>query len=69
MQERLATPIAGLEAHLETFRSTSDLALTTQDYENFYRYLGALRGLSESGIDYLRLAQGIDWARWQEGRF
>ncbi len=69
MQERLAARLAELEARIEAFRAADEGTLTGQDYENFYRYLGALRGLSESGIDYSRLAQGIEWAPWQEARF
>jgi uncharacterized membrane protein YccC len=69
MQERLAARLAQLEARIEAFRATDEGALSARDYENFYRYLGALRGLSESAIDYFRLAQEIDWAQWREARF
>ncbi len=33
------------------------------------RLLGSYRGLSEAGIGYLRLAEKINWAQWQEARF
>ena len=43
--------------------------LSEEDYENFYRYLGAFRGLSEAAVFYLQNAQGINWAQWEEERF
>ena len=43
--------------------------LSERDYEIFYRYLGALRGLSESWVAYERIARDIDWALWKEARF
>jgi hypothetical protein len=70
MQDRLLAQISKLEARIdETFRGIEDGQLSGEDYENFYRYLGACRGLSESGIAYALIAQGIDWGLWQEARF
>jgi uncharacterized membrane protein YccC len=40
-----------------------------QDAENFYRLLGAYRGVSESLVDYAGNADVIDWAPWREERF
>ena len=66
IQDRLTARITKLEARIdETFRSVGDGILREEDYENFYRLLGAFRGLSESGIEYAR----FDWARWKEARF
>ncbi len=42
---------------------------SNRDYENIYRLLGSFRGLSEAGIGYARLAEQVNWARWQEARF
>jgi hypothetical protein len=39
------------------------------EIENFYRILGAFKGLSESGIEYSLAAEAIDWALWKEERF
>jgi hypothetical protein len=70
MRDRLATRISRLEAQInETLRGTEEGQLNEGDYQNFYRYLGAFRGLSESAMGYARLAQGINWAQWQEARF
>jgi uncharacterized membrane protein YccC len=70
IRDRLTTRIARLEASIgETLHVAGEGKLSEGDYENFYRYLGAFRGLSESGIEYSRQAQEIDWARWREARF
>jgi uncharacterized membrane protein YccC len=70
MQDRLTARLAKLEARVEeTFRLTGEGQLSTEDYENFYRLLGSYRGLSESGIGYVRLAEKINWAQWREARF
>ena len=69
-QERLIARLARLEARIEeVFGRVGQGQLTSEDYENFYRLLGSHRGLSESGIEYLRLAERINWAQWQEARF
>jgi uncharacterized membrane protein YccC len=70
IRDRLTARISKLEARItETLRVVDEGKLSVVDYENFYRYLGAFRGLSESGIAYERLAQGINWAEWEEVRF
>ncbi len=70
IQDRLVARISRLEAQIgESLRSVEDGKLREKDYENFYRFLGAFRGLSESGIAFERIAQGIDWAHWKEERF
>ncbi|MDH3593324.1 MAG: FUSC family protein [Rhodospirillales bacterium] len=70
MEERLAARMARLDARMEeTQRQAEAGALSERDYENFFRYLGGLRGLSETGIGFIRLAETVDWARWREARF
>jgi uncharacterized membrane protein YccC len=70
MRDRLAARIAGLEAQIgERLRVAGEEQLSEEDYENFYRYLGAFRGLSEAAVLYLQKAQGINWAQWEEERF
>ncbi len=69
-QERLTARLARLETRIaETFSQAGEGELRAEDYENFYRLLGSYRGLSESGIGYLRLAEKVNWAQWQEARF
>jgi uncharacterized membrane protein YccC len=70
LRDRLAARISRMEAKIGKTRSgIQEGQLSERDYENFYRYLGALRGMSESGIAYEQIAQGIDWALWKEERF
>ncbi len=69
-RDRLTTRITKLEAQIgETLRLADEAKLSEGDYESFYRLLGAFRGLSESGIEYARLAEEVNWAQWQEARF
>ena len=69
-QERLTARLARLEERIaETFNLADEGELSLEDYENFYRLLGAYRGLSESGIGYIRVAEKTNWAQWKEARF
>ncbi len=70
MPDRLAKRLTILEKRSkETFALHDKGTYKPKDYENFYRLLGSYRGLSESGIKYIQLAEKIDWAHWQEARF
>lgn len=59
----LETPIA------ETLDKAAEGQIGARDGENFYRLLGAYRGVSEALVDYAGNAGAIDWARWREARF
>ncbi|MDH3772276.1 MAG: hypothetical protein OET79_14980, partial [Nitrospirota bacterium] len=70
LEARLQTRLAKLEARIEeTLGLAEQGQLSDKDYENFYRLLGAFRGLSEAVVEHARLAADIRWARWQEARF
>jgi uncharacterized membrane protein YccC len=70
IRDRLLVKISRLEAQMgETLRRTKKEQVSEGELENFYRILGAFKGLSESGIEYSRAAEGIDWAIWKEERF
>ena len=70
MRDRLAARISRLEAQIgETRGDVEEGQLSEREFENFYRILGALKGLSEGGIEYSRIAEGIDWTSWKEARF
>ncbi len=70
IQERLMERITKLEEKIgESLRGIEEDQLSQKDFENFYRFLGAFRGLSESGIAFEREAKGVDWAMWKEERF
>jgi uncharacterized membrane protein YccC len=69
-QERLTARLARLEERIsETFDSAGEGELSSADYENFYRLLGSYRGLSETGIGFIRVAEKINWAQWRVARF
>ena len=53
----------------ETLRNTKKEQVSEGELENFYRILGAFKGLSESGIEYSQAAEGIDLSLWKEERF
>ena len=70
VRKRLADRLAKLEASIEEIFTRSDYGeLSAADYDSLYRLLGSYRGLSEAAIDYAQLADGINWAPWQEARF
>jgi hypothetical protein len=70
MRDRLLARMSRLEAQMgETLCGVKEGQLSEEDLENFYRILGAFKGQLESGIEYSRIAQGIDWALWKEARF
>jgi uncharacterized membrane protein YccC len=57
----------------ERIKGTLDTAaeerLRVRDAENFYRMLGAYRGVSEALVNYVGHAGTIDWVQWKEERF
>ena len=72
-QEAFRTRLDSIMGHMETrIMDAIDKAaagqLSDQDAENFYRLLGAYRGVSESLVDYAGNADVIDWSRWREAR-
>jgi hypothetical protein len=70
IRDRLAARMSNLEEKVgKTLRGLTEGELSQGEIENFYQILGAFRGLSESGIEYSRVAEGIDWAAWKEARF
>ena len=59
-----------MEARIkEVIDKASDVQASDQDAENFYRLLGAYRGVSEALVEYAGNADVIDWDRWREERF
>jgi uncharacterized membrane protein YccC len=70
LEERLAARMARLDARIrDAYEQPVAAELSAQDYENFYRYLGGLRSMSEAGIEFIRLAQTFNWPRWREAKF
>ena len=67
---RLAQIIDHLEQRIEeSLDKAAESQLSDRDGENFYRLLGAYRGVSEALVDYAGSAGVIDWAQWKEARF
>jgi uncharacterized membrane protein YccC len=66
----LSERLARLEARIEeAFAQAEEGALSTRDYENFYRLLGSYRGLSQAMVDYVRIAGAFDWSQLRDMRF
>jgi uncharacterized membrane protein YccC len=70
LRTRLAEIIDHLEKRIEeTLDKAAEWQLSDRDNENFYRLLGAYRGVSEALVEYAGSTGAIDWAQWQEERF
>ena len=70
LQGRLSARMERVDARIEeTYRKDDASGLEERDYENFFRYLGGLRGLSEAGLGFIAVARTLDWRRWREARF
>lgn len=69
-RERLASRLGLLELRLkETMDKAADDQISDREGDNFYRLLGAYRGLSEALLAHAGNAGGIDWEPWRETRF
>jgi uncharacterized membrane protein YccC len=69
-RNRLAEKMQHLEERIiGALDKAPDDQLSDRDEENFYRLLGAYRGVSDALVDYAGSTGVIDWARWREERF
>jgi hypothetical protein len=73
-REVYRTRLDGILDHLEErIKGAMDKApeglFSDREGENFYRLLGAYRGLSEALVNYAGSTDVIDWERWHEARF
>ena len=73
-QEDYRTRLDELIQRLETrirdmLNQSTGEQITREDGEDFYRLLGAYRGVSESLVGYTAAAGAIDWGPWHEERF
>jgi uncharacterized membrane protein YccC len=67
---RLAQIINHLEQRIEkALDKAPENQLSDRDGENFYRLLGAYRGVSEALVDYAGSAETINWADLREEKF
>jgi hypothetical protein len=73
-REAFRTKLDGILDHLEerikgALNKASEGLFSDRDGENFYRLLGAYRGVSEALVNYAGSIGPIDWAQWREERF
>ena len=73
-REAFRTKLDGILDHLEesikgALNQASEGLFSDGDGENFYRLLGAYRGVSEALVNYVGNTGPIDWAQWREERF
>ena len=73
-REAFRTKLDGILGHLEArikgvLDQASEGLFSDRDGENFYRLLGAYRGLSEALVNYAGSIGPIDWEQWREERF
>jgi hypothetical protein len=70
LRAHLDSVIERLEEKIKSaLEQTAEGQFSDQDAEEFYRLLGAYRGLSEALVGYAGNAEGIDWAPWRQERF
>ena len=72
--EAFRTKLDGILDHLEervkgALNKASEGLFSDGDGENFYRLLGAYRGVSEAAVAYAGVSGAIDWKPWYEERF
>jgi uncharacterized membrane protein YccC len=53
----------------EAINRADERQLSGQEAENFYRLLGAYRGVAEAAVAYAGVSGAIDWMSWYEERF
>ncbi|WP_426417959.1 FUSC family protein [Aestuariirhabdus sp. LZHN29] len=61
--DRLEKRISGV------LEASSGEPLSSQQGEDFYRLLGAFRGVTDALVDYVGCSQNVPWHQWKEGRF
>jgi hypothetical protein len=70
LEQRLAAGLSVLEQRIDAIiEQPGRKTLSAEDGENFYRLLGAYRGVSEAAVAYAGNAATIDWADWSEEKF
>jgi uncharacterized membrane protein YccC len=70
IRSRLDTRLEQLEVRIkEVLNKADEGQLSDRDGENFYRLLGAYRGVAEAAVAYAGVSGAIDWMPWYEERF
>jgi len=69
-QSRLAGIMTVLEQRIQlVLDKGGESRISAQDGENFYRLLGAYRGVSDALVSYAGSTMSVEWAPWREERF
>ena len=67
---RLSARLTRLDARIEeTMNRAAEGEFVLEKDRNFYRLLGAYRGLHEAAIAYAGVAGNVDWGEWREEVF
>jgi hypothetical protein len=70
LRTRLDRILEQMEARIkEALNKADEGQLSDRDGENFYRLLGAYRGVAEAAVAYAGVSGAIDWKPWYEERF
>ena len=70
LRARLDSVLERLEEKIkDALNKTADGEFSDDDAKEFYRLLGAYRGVSEALVDYAGNAGAINWEPWHEERF
>jgi hypothetical protein len=70
LRTRLDRNLVQMEVRIkEALNKADEGQLRDRDGENFYRLLGAYRGVAEAAVAYAGVSGAIDWMPWYEERF
>ncbi len=70
LRTRLSARLTRLDARIEeTMNHAAEGEFVLEKDRNFYRLLGAYRGVSEAAVAYAGVAGNVDWGEWREERF
>jgi len=70
LQSRLDRKLAQLEVRIkEALNKADEGQINNRESENFYRLLGAYRGVTEAAVAFAGVSGRIDWKPWYEERF
>jgi uncharacterized membrane protein YccC len=70
LRTRLDRTLEQMEVRIKEAINRADKGqLSDREAENFYRLLGAYRGVAEAAVAYAGVSGAIDWMPWYEERF
>jgi hypothetical protein len=70
LRSRLDRKLAQLEVRIkEALNKADEGQINNRESENFYRLLGAYRGVAEAAVAFAGVSGRINWTPWREARF